>query len=353
MPFPGWISYARNSIKLAPSLAGTYSEFAANAPARTDKGFWVEDARTNQSTNENRDATGFAGMTLGGDAAATLTIVPDATELAAAGLSGVVTDVFKLDNSAGTTSANVRVTAALNNAGPVTISAWWRGTGTGRLHLFGYSTGNVAVPAAYERLINRQTGDGGGDDWFVNATNGAVIYFVLNGIEHAAFESSPIPTAGAAATRPADVATVTLGAWFDTAAGSYHCKGRTAPASAVQIVWQMDDGTTNNRLTLKRNATNEMRFEVVAGGVAQADLLLGVVADDTDFECAMSWKLNDINAILLGGVNQNDAAATIPAGLTTLRLGHDTAGNHLNGWKAFDYYYPTKEGAAYIAALFI
>jgi len=117
----------------ARTLAGAVLPFASGVPRVTDQGLLLSDvARTNKVTvyNANPDAS-LTNAVKTGDAAATLTRVLDTTALAAAGLSAVATSgyVFKLDNSAGSTTAIATFNGLTGNTNPHTCSAWIRGTG--------------------------------------------------------------------------------------------------------------------------------------------------------------------------------------------------------------------------------
>lgn len=120
-------------------------------------------------------------------------------------------------------------------------------------------------------------------------------------------------------------------------------KGRTAPGSGTQTLWSNDDGTANERVYVERNSSDEIHVFVVDGGVTQADLNMGVVADNTDFALAFAISAGDFAASLNGGAIVSDTAGTLPT-TTTTREGHNHAdANHWNGTIALELEWDTRQ----------
>lgn len=110
-------------------------------------------------------------------------------------------------------------------------------------------------------------------------------------------------------------------------------KGRTPRkigAGAVNVVFQVDDGSGNNRRTLRYGTDGKLHVIATVGGVDQCDLDLGAVANDTDFAVAIRWADNNFAASLNGGAIVTDASGSNPLGLTTARVGCSSAGNYWN-----------------------
>ena len=94
-------------------------------------------------------------------------------------------------------------------------------------------------------------------------------------MEQGAFPTAYIPTSGTAVTRLADRASVALSdIGFDAGGGSIFVDGRAyynASGSGSPVIFQVDDGTANNRITLDVDeSAGEMRLAVVSGSVSQA-----------------------------------------------------------------------------------
>lgn len=204
-------SCVRASPAYAPDLAGVYQAFGNDELRLTDAGLYVpEGARTNKCTNYNANPTDLTGVFVQG--AGTVELVDDSIELAAAGLSSPLVNgsVFKVTIPE---FLSVVVSGEVGNTNAHTLSVYIRGSGTMRFRLVGASAslGYSPVPASYERLSSQEMPTGATQPFGIQAgAGGAVVYFILNQLEEASTASSPIVTAGSAATRAAD--TVTLAA---------------------------------------------------------------------------------------------------------------------------------------------
>jgi hypothetical protein len=352
------------------NAAGTLTTVAANV-ARFDydpvtllpKGLLIEESRTNLLLRS--EAFDNAAWTKNaGSATADQTAAPDGNSTA---------DFFKEDN---TTAQHdlVQVVTAANNQ-PIAFSVFGKANGRSRIRMMCdkdsgfvdriHAEFDLTGSGAVSNAANFGTGANAAgaiqktpNSWFRGALTGqpstsagttircvayletgsnTTIYAGDNAsgvycwgaqIEAAAFPTSYIATAGSAVTRAADVATITRAG---VTLGSVSVKGYTARGAGTQVLWQWDDGSENNRLTLYRDSSNAIHFVVVSGGVTQADITLSTVAANTEFSVAAAWNTNDIAATLNGGTVGTDSSATIPTGLTTIRLGASSAATSWNG----------------------
>ncbi len=87
------------------------------------------------------------------------------------------------------------------------------------------------------------------------------------------------------------------------------------------VVLQIDDGTEDERYRVERDATNAMIVTVTDGGVEQAAIDAGDVADSTFFRLAIRLEASDFSASLDGAAVVVDGAGTLPT-MDTLRIGH-------------------------------
>jgi hypothetical protein len=189
-------------------------------------------------------------------------------------------------------------------------NSWWRAHDT-------FTTDTGTVINANVRLR-----DAVGQSYLGDVTKGAYLWGVQ--LELGAFASSYIPTTSAAVTRAKDDLSYTISSVLGATENTYFINARTARGPGTQTYLSVDDGTANERVTIQRNTSNQVHVFVVDGGVTQADLNLGVVANDTSFKVALRVKANDIAASLNGAAVVTDATATLPT-LTTLRVGEDHA----------------------------
>jgi hypothetical protein len=189
-------------------------------------------------------------------------------------------------------------------------NSWWRAHDT-------FTTDTGTVINANVRLR-----DAVGQSYLGDVTKGAYLWGAQ--LELGAFASSYIPTTSAAVTRAKDDLSYTISSVLGATENTYFINARTARGPGTQTYLSVDDGTANERVTIQRNTSNQVHVFVVDGGVTQADLNLGVVANDTSFKVALRVKANDIAASLNGAAVVTDATATLPT-LTTLRVGEDHA----------------------------
>jgi hypothetical protein len=170
-------------------------------------------------------------------------------------------------------------------------------------------------------------------------------------METGAFCTSPIETYGSSSTRVADnTNNATTTAPSIATAGTRIIHARTAAGSGTQVLGTIDDGTANERYRIERNSSNEIRFIVTDGGVEQANLNLGTVANNTEFKVAVAWSANDIAGCLNGGTVQTDGAATLPT-VTTQRYGSSSTGQQWGGVIISDVLLPTRKSNANLQAL--
>jgi len=174
-------------------------------------GYMDEEARTNRCTNHNATPAATTNMSVTGDA--TVSLVADATALGVAKLTNVVTgNVFEASGGAGGGTVVIGdasgTTGHIGATGPATAQLWARDvTGTGAS--FGitptptvkaisgtayalYEAANMTATATTDRMV-------------ITIPAGVTIRFILNQLEAKTFGMSIIKTAGAAATRAADV----------------------------------------------------------------------------------------------------------------------------------------------------
>jgi hypothetical protein len=242
--FPvGW-SFSRtdtNGTATALDLAGNVIQFATGVPRITNRGILVEEARTNIVAISNANPTDLTNAQKAGDAAATLTLVSDTSALATAGLSTVVTggQVFKLDNSAGSTAASLQFIGTSTSAQHA-LSAWVRGSGDFNFFTNGISGTTQTLSASYSRKTDVLTGAATAVGWRMSLAAGGIAYVILPQMELGAFATSPIITTGAAGTRGVDAASIVLPSNVSSFAATYNsgttATGAVTPGATFDLV---------------------------------------------------------------------------------------------------------------------
>tara|TARA_R110002074_G_C12558458_1_gene667631 strand:- start:26385 stop:27665 length:1281 start_codon:yes stop_codon:yes gene_type:complete len=150
-------------------------------------------------------------------------------------------------------------------------------------------------------------------------------------LEAGAFATSYIPTTSAAVTRTKSTLSRTIEASYSAASGSAYVEFISANGSGTQRIWQIDTDV-NNRISLTRNASNQIILDVVVGGASQASVNLGTLANATKGKVAINWTAGACAGSLNGAAVVTGTPASIPT-VTTERFGSDAAAaNQLNGY---------------------
>jgi len=169
-------------------------------------------------------------------------------------------------------------------------------------------------------------------------------------LELGAFATSVIPTTTAAATRAADVLSITganFSSWYNQAEGTTLVEAATLPnVTATVITYAISDGTFNQSIYGTFITGNTYRgANVLDGGVAQANLIANFAGLTTtnNTKDAFAYKLNDFAESCNGVATRTDTAGTVPA-VNRLYIGSSWSGNSnfLNGHIRSFKYYPTR-----------
>ncbi len=207
-------------------------------------------------------------------------------------------------------------------SGATLIAASVQSIGGGWYRIF--LTGQLASGATTTIVeIHNQTADGSGTE---EATNSAW-WWGANLVPGRL--SSYIPATTGKVTRTAEAVSATVTSLLGSA-NTMVIAARTGYGAGV--VWQIDDGTENERYRIERNSSNELRLFVTDGGseqVGASGLNLGTVADDIDFKLAIRLAANDFASSLDGAAVVTDTSGTLPT-VTTSRFGIDTSGDEWN-----------------------
>ena len=139
-------------------------------------------------------------------------------------------------------------------------------------------------------------------------------------LELGAFPTSVIPTSAAAATRTADVATMTgtnFSSWYNATEGTLYASYSIpfdSSVSAFALVAPIADGTFSNTIApYVRTLDDTQRSAVRVGGVAQTDLTSGgTYVYGTTAKLATAYKVNDFAMSANGAAVAVDTSGTVP-----------------------------------------
>lgn len=95
-----------------------------------------------------------------------------------------------------------------------------------------------------------------------------------------------------------------------------------------QVLWQLDDGTSNNAIRVTYTSAGQMHLIVTSGGITQTDLNLGALAVKTAFKVAIRAGATDFAGSLKGAAAVTQTSGAMPTGLVNERYGASlTPGN--------------------------
>ena len=236
---------------------------------------------------------------------------------------------------------------------------------TGAFYTQAAPTANALIT---QRPVATRTLSGGATVGLVSATlnipvvgNTAIDFTLRIGLpqlEQGAFATSVIPTSTAAATRSADVATISgsnFSSWYrqdeGTVYGDYigvsNISGGTRRLVEIGI-----SGNTNDRIVVGYGATSLARLLVVVGGISQADLTPSVQQGLT-VKLAAAFAANDFQLATNSSLSSVDSVGSVPS-VSALSLGADfpgAANTNLNGTIRRLCFWPKRLLASSLAAI--
>lgn len=334
---PSEITYVRNdTVATRRNASGKQVAMSANA-ARFDHdaagnplGLLVEGSRQNKCTLHNASPTTTTGLTIA-SGTPTLSIVTDASALAAAGLDQIGNgNVFKIE--AGGVDCNVDLDGATGNTNPHSFSVYARlvGGSIARLKRSGtasnYTTFSGTSYARYK--LENETPSGTTNLLRLQVNAGGTLYFILPQIEEGAFCSSAIITSGAAATRAADEVKITAPGgkfWFSEKQGYAAVRYRplVLGLSLDQFVFTLHSGNSNETIGVRVNKTDkDIQAWFRSGNVSLNSLSSDIPnAAGALHALGVSWKPGE-GTILQNGVARVQAYSPSPTGITEANFGH-------------------------------
>lgn len=187
--------------------------------------------------------------------------------------------------------------------------------------------------------------DAGGNDTFTPAGTPESVYVAGWQVEKAAFPSSYIKTTGTAATRSADVATITgsnFTSWFKHGPGTVLLDQEVQQIALIAATESravtFSDGTPNNRLHFRfvtgtTAAAQYFDALVTTGGATEVNYTgtqgLDAAHPNTRIRAAVAFAGNDTAASFMGRSAATDTAVALPLGINQVNL---AAGSNGTVW---------------------
>jgi hypothetical protein len=174
-------------------------------------------------------------------------------------------------------------------------------------------------------------------------------------LEIGAFASSYIPTAGAPVTRNADNVFIPVNTWLNPVEGTFIIRSdRHVGDGQVSFGFNIDDGSTLNRIYSSYTAAPAADFQVQVTGAAQATSTVGTPANNVMATHAMAYKAGRFSSAFAGVAAADDTVGSVPSGLNVIRLGNSISGGattYIYGHLEYFRYYPSALPAQALAGL--
>ena len=156
-------------------------------------------------------------------------------------------------------------------------------------------------------------------------------------LELGAFSTSFVPTTGTAATRSADVASITganFSSWYNQTEGTVFANASTAdPSSVTPCVASINDGTSSNRIQIGRTNSSgaALRVFVIANGSTSVNgMLIGSTSANASGKIIFAFKSSDFSGAANGTLATPVTSGSVPT-TTQFQIGNAVAGSPLNG----------------------
>lgn len=189
-------------------------------------------------------------------------------------------------------------------------NGWFRASVTGTL---GTATGTTTV-RCFVQVIGNNVTIGAGGGYTGNGVSGINIWGVQ--IESGAFPTSYIPTTVSAATRAADVATMTgtnFSSWYRQDEGTILAEYRYLVAGITnQCPFSLDNGTSNETIVTASATPNIDRILSSSGGVSQAHFGNYNFTAGQLIKRVVSIKFNDAATTANGATVSTDNSYIVP-----------------------------------------
>jgi hypothetical protein len=220
--------------------------------------------------------------------------------------TGILAANFNLSTGVvGTVAAGA--TASIENAG----NGWYKCKVSGLSN----TSSNIMVI----NVGNADTGTGSGYSYLGNGTSGIFIWGAQ--LEVGSYATSYIPTLGASVTRVADIASKTgISSLIGQTEGTLFAEFTRLNVGNAVVIFQCNDGTTNNRAQLEIGATGIATTSVLSGGAVSCVITGATLALGQTHKLALTYKANDFKLYVNGVLAGTDTSGAVPISMSRIDL---------------------------------
>jgi hypothetical protein len=365
-----WGSQLSNTSTVQPYYATTTAAYTQCAP----RGLLIEESRVNSLTY-SEDLTNAAWVLGDNTITSNAIVAPDGNTTADLLIPTATTTTHAFYQASSVTSGSTYTLSMYAKAGAYAFINCYGSTGfdstqyinfdlssgtlfntngfTGTITSVGNGWYRITVTAvsnatsASGRIVFRasSTNRSASSTYTGNGTSGVYIWGVQ--FELGAFATSYIPTTTAAATRSADVATMTgtnFSSWYNPSQGTIFGQYTSfANLTARYIVDLEQAASSNNRIDININTSNTINPRTVVGGSAVATLNGGAYTVNTNAKIAFAYASADYaSSFNAAAAVTASTAGALPSSLARMFIGCINGSSFLNGWMQRVSYYPTR-----------
>ena len=320
-------------------------------------GLLVEESRTNEipysEDFDNNDWTKQTGVTVTANQVISPARITNADEVSSSG------SVFLYDVLSLTASTVYTTSVYIKNKDSEQTVIWGVDETTRSVFWNGSEISSVSSGVTYEEVGNGWyriiiTETSASDGQFITriypsyqSSEVKSVYLWGYQVEAGSFPTSYIKSnSGSTTTRSADVASIPVSDFgFNADNGSFVTQFSViGDSSSAAYATALTDGTTSNMILQFRQAGTDLRTAILSGGTDQTvGMTTGSTNVDTLLSFGSAFATNDIAQSLNGVAVQTDSSASIPSGISSLRIGNrDDNTRPLNGHIKSIKYYPRR-----------
>jgi hypothetical protein len=314
-----------NSIRnntMVGAVAGTPGTLPTNWSASLAGGLSREVLSIGQANGINYIDLRVFGTTTNANLALNLTFEPVSGAASASGQAWAESVYLSIVGGSLSGVANTRLYLSSTN---------------GTSELAYYNLGDMALTSALTRFSGTASPATAGMTavrpmlWVQHSGIGSAIDITLRiglpQLEQGAFATSVIPTTTATVTRSADVASISgsnFSSWYRQDEGTVFASTRLAisPNLANSSIIGIGDGTNSNRVQLgaSTSSSGNINGVVTAGGVFQAQPLVGSITNTGPHRVAFGYATNSVQVGVNSLLGTEDTSATMPSTATSAYL---------------------------------
>lgn len=342
-----------NSSGLVETVNADVPRFDYNPSTLTCLGLLMEETRTNQIYPSEDMAAATWGFFTNGAATATATAASGTSPAGTNNATKIALNASGADQAFLGTA--IAFTAGVQYAGSFYVKAFAAGD-IGKIIAFRHAGSAsyqlITLTTSWQRVIkvesNGTTNTGTFDVGIrpgVGTSSGAVDFLIWGAqYEQGAFATSYIPTTVGASVRSIETAVISgtnFTSWYDSVGGTLYGEGNVA-GGTNNCICGFTDGTTNNRILIRRNSDNTLANTRVAGAGGSVDAILAAASVSGYNKHTLAFVNGDQSAACNGQLFTGIVPFTPIPTVSELDIGWAPGSTRVNGHVVKIMYWPQR-----------